>query len=530
MRLSLREAQDDWTLSDPTAGAGAIPRELAPEWMLPEESDVETGLAWMSESQGPQRKQAGASAWTGRVVGTWASVQRGLPAPTIDVMRDALRVPVQELRLELGKYDAALGVRGMAESAWDVALRDVFGQVKWAQVVDVAASVPMLGTLARAAWSIGLSVAALVRAGRDRRPQATGEPSQYSRVADADGFRDLVDTLADPYGDLLLFFSPPVWTEWAPPYIPQKTMLVQLNQDRDWWAWAPSYPEGRPPGLLGRGAIPGGKGVHGRVEVVRVGGGNNWRAVDSGRWQAAVTYQAPWLWEALARPGRRAFDVDALELRRRWRVYLQTLWLELQRKPGDVQTTALEYGRRMGWWLALGGPLDQAGIDDAGGVSVPCRAAMALRAAQVSTLQSVQAMLVEPQAPALQTDDELRAMADRARADILARPELLCRVDLDSIDRSQWRDVVRFQQEQRGCALFNAGGVQTSGGILVAGALAGSSIPLLPPTPEVEGTPGGAGGSPAGDVELDDEQSAGLLVAGLVAAAGLGLMMTRKRR
>jgi len=268
--------------------------------------------------------------------------------------------------------------------------------------------------------------------------------------------------------------------------------------------------------------------VHGRLEVVRQRG-NTWRAMDSGRWQAAVTYQAPWLWEALARPGRRAFDLDALELRRRWRVYLQQLWLALRSKPGDVQAAALAEGARLGFWSEVDGDIQQAGIDDAGGTCVPCYAAMALRAAQVSTLGSVQAMLVEPQAPALQSDAELRAMAERARADILARPELLCRVDVDSIDRSQWRDVVRFQQEQRGCALFQAGGVQTSGGILVSGALSGSSIPLLPPTPEVEGTPGGAGGSPAGDVELDDEQSAGLLVAGLVVAAGLGLMMTRKR-
>jgi len=222
--------------------------------------------------------------------------------------------------------------------------------------------------------------------------------------------------------------------------------------------------------------------------------------------------------------------LDALELRRRWRVYLQQLWLELRSQPGEVQAAALREGKRLGFWSAIDGDIQQAGIDDAGGTCVPCYAAMALRAAQVSTLRSVQAMLVEPQAPALQTDAELRAMAERARADILARPELLCTVDLGSIDRSQWRDMVRFHQEQRGCALYDAGGVQTSGGILVAGALAGSAILLLPPTPDVEATPGGAGGSPAGDVELDDEQSAGLLLAGLVVAAGLGLMMTRKRR
>lgn len=528
MRLEVNTARDEWMVADPAGGG--IPQTLPLEWQLPPADAKPSGVPYLDAPQGMERRQAGTSVWTGRVVGTWAGVGRGLPAPAIDALRDSLRVPVRELALELPRYDAQLGAVNMGELQWTAALRGVFGELQWGRVVDVAASVPMLGTLARAAWGIGQAVSRIIRlGGGNPRPVVTGEPSEYRPEADAQGFAAMVSTLADPYGDLLQWYSPPTWRWYMPSWGYGERMVAELNDGtRDWWAWSVAGLAQRPADQLGRGCIPGGRGVHGRLEVVRQRG-NTWRAMDSGRWQAAVTYQAPWLWEALCRPGRRAFDIDAVELRRRWRVYLQQLWLELRSKPGDVQTSALAEGKRLGFWSAVDGNVEQAGIDDVGGTCVPCQAAIALRSAQVATLRSVQAMLVEPQAPALQTDDELRAMAERARADILARPELLCRVDLDSIDRSQWRDVVRYQQEQRGCALYNAGGVQTSGGILVAGALAGSSIPLLPPTPDVEGTPGGAGGSPAGDVELDDEQSAGLLVAGLVAAAGLGLMM-RKRR
>jgi hypothetical protein len=461
-------------------------------------------------------------------------VHRGLDTPAVEAVTDAIRVDIGDALLDLPDVRDRLVGAG-SEIAWVDVLEDVWGATSFGRMVDLVASVPMVGTLARLAFGLGGLIADLFGGRREAPIVIEREASRYKQETDSLAFARLRDVLRSRDASFLDVYSPIGWRASAETWLPMHARIVGVSPLRGggWRFEAKARPgsatemiEGF--GDYGWGAMPGGRNVHAGIEVLPRG--DRWTVTDPGVWLPTMGGQTPAVWESIRpvtrAPTLRVFDLDAAELERRWAFYLAALRESISVSgdlPPAARSAALLWGVGAGLWTTP--PSELGGRIDAVGPPAVIVAIRALRAAQLATARSIDVVSMGGRASApiyQRIDPGVRDVALETYQRIVSTPDVLCRVNLERVEADQ-RDWIRTLQAERCTPADMAGGFGFAAG------------PWASPPPLVPGdTPAGGYGAQLGDTLPDGDggsMAAAILIGGaVVAAVGFGVFRRRKAR
>jgi hypothetical protein len=536
-RLALSDAAAGWNraMAGTTGGSGGVPDDIPADLYPPDRDDPDAWNYGPTSYGASQRLRQGASVtYGGRLCSTWAAVHRGMDLPAVVAVSSAIREDIAAANLRELPDVAARLESATSELAWVDVLGDVWGATGFGRMVDLVASVPMLGTIARLAFGLGGLISDLIRARREAPIVIEAAASRYSQATDRAAFARLRDVLRSTDASLLDVYSPVGWRATPEPFLPMHARIVGVVPLRGggWRFEARARPSGVPgdpnnaPGAYGWGAMPGGRNVHAGIEVLPRG--DQWIVTDPGVWVPTIGGQTPIVWESIRpltrAPTVRVFDLDAAELERRWTFYSQALRESVSvsgNLPREARAAALRWGVQAGLWTT---PPDELGgrIDGVGPPAVIV-AARDLAAAQRATAQSLAVLDMGPNDGAAiyqRIDPDVRALARSTYQRILATPDVLCRVDLERLDPNE-RDWIATLQAER------CGPGDTAITTLAAGPWA-SPPPLVP-----GGTPAGGYGAELGDALPGGDggaMAAAILLGGaVVAAVGVGVYRRQRR-
>ena len=520
-------------MSGRTGGASGVPDDMPADLYPPDRDDPDAWTYGPTSQPAMQRLRQGASVtYGGRLTATWGAVHRGLDAPAVEAVTTAIRENIDAAWLDLPGVEARLG-NAATEIAWVDVLQDVWGATSFGRMVDLVASVPMIGTLARLAFGLGGLIADLINAKRDAPIVIEREASRYSRETDQAAFLRLRDVLREPDASLLDVYSPIGWRASAETWLPMHARIVgTLPLKGGGWRFEAKARPGSvvestaAPGDYGWGAMPGGRNVHAGIEVLPRG--DRWIVTDPGVWLPTMGGQTPAVWESIRpvtrAPTLRVFDLDAAELERRWAFYLSALRESISVSgdlPAEARSSALAWGIGAGLWTTP--PHELGGVIDAVGPPAVIVAIRGLRAAQLATARSIDVVSMGGRASApiyQRIDPGVRDVAIETYGRIVSTPDVLCRVNLERVDADQ-RDWIRTLQAER-CTPAD----------MAIGSLAAGPWALPPPIVPGDTPAGGYGAElgdtlPAGD---DGSMAAAILLGGaVVAAVGFGVFRRRRR-